>query len=79
MWKKRKQAEAALRRLGRGTTLARSGVPAKAAKNKQPTPVRELRPVTATCPRCFVALPTTGRLGESSWVDVDGGPLRLKQ
>ena len=61
MSKKRKQAEAALRRLGRGTTLARSGVPAKAAKNKQPTPVRELRPVTATCPRCFVALPTTGQ------------------
>ena len=61
MSKKRKQAEAALRRLGRGTTLARSGVPAKAAKNKQPKPVRELRPVTATCPRCFVALPTTGQ------------------
>ena len=33
MWKKRKKAEAALRRLGRGTTLARSGVAAKAAKN----------------------------------------------
>ena len=30
-------------------------------EEQQPKPVRELRPVTATCPRCFVALPTTGQ------------------
>lgn len=61
MSKKRKRAEAALQRLGKGVTLARSGAPSKKAPKKNPTPVQELRPLTATCPTCFVALPSTGR------------------
>lgn len=57
--KKRRKAEAALRRLGKGTTPARAGRPKKATK-KAPAKVHQLTAVP-TCPTCFVALPSTGR------------------
>jgi len=60
MSKKRKQAEAALQRLGKGTTLARSGTPASKATTKPPALARVRRSATASCPTCFVVLPTIG-------------------
>ena len=60
MLKKRKQAEAALQRLGKATTLARSGVLRQVPKTRVDR-ARDLKAKTLTCPTCFVALPTTGR------------------
>lgn len=57
--KKRKQAEAALRRLGKNTTPARVGRAKKASKKL----LANAHHVTAvrTCATCFIALPTTGK------------------
>lgn len=57
--KKRKQAEVALQRLGKGTAPARAGMTKNAAK-KPPARVHKLA-AAPTCPNCFVALPSTGR------------------
>lgn len=65
MWKKRKQAEAALQRLGKGATLARSRA-RTAATNGLVAKAHELKAEDSTCPTCFVALPATGRCDDCS-------------
>lgn len=60
MGKKRRQAEAALQRLGKSATLARCAV--RATTTKMPgAKVHALSAEIPTCPTCFVALPATGR------------------
>lgn len=63
MSKKRRQAEAALHRLGKGPNATGS----KPGKTKPRRPAASsTAPAPDTCPRCFVSLPATGLCGDCS-------------
>lgn len=63
MSKKRRQAEAALHRLGKGPNATQ---PKPGKTNARRPAASSTEPGPATCPRCFVSLPATGLCDDCS-------------
>ena len=61
LWRKRTQAEAALRRLGKSSDSARPRPPVPAETRTSASRAPATKTSSRTCPRCFMALPSTGQ------------------